>query len=448
MARKAKLRLPFLPKACVIENAATAQYAWGGTAKDATGFQGHHMENQLLVYDEATGIDGMFWEAGDMMFKPPGHAWLCLFNPTDPASRVYSELAGAEKKERIVGKQWHVVRMAALSHPNVEAELRGEPPPVPDAMSLDMFDRQFRKWSQLVGCEVGDMRLQKTTDVVWPPVAAEEYCRRTGQKPRVWRPGPLAEARLLGRFPSQGINSVWSEGDWLSATREGLEPLPTKLAIPEIGADIARFGDEFSCFHVRAGCKSFHHEEANGWDTVASSKRIMELAEHFAAWYNNLAANSPPASRPMSITKFQVRIKVDDDGIGGGVTDQLRAAGYNVYPISAAAKANAVEDYPNKRSELWFCTAERARSNELDLSKLDPDVLDELKREAMASSWSMDSRARRVVCPKDEMKRKLGRSPDGLDAINLSYCEPSEQHADGVPVMIGMRSHPLHGRRY
>jgi hypothetical protein len=30
---------------------------------------------------------------------------------------------------------------------------------------------------------------------------------------------------------------------------------------------------------------------------------------------------------------------------------------------------------------------------------------------------------RRVVEPKDETKKKLGRSPDGMDALNLAYSQ-------------------------
>ena len=150
-------------------------------------------------------------------------------------------------------------------------------------------------------------------------------------------------------------------------------------------------------------------------------------------------------------------IKVDDDGVGGSVTDQLNAAGYNVIPVSAARKANAVEIYPNRRSELWFSVAERARDNELDLSgilrdtegnethMIDEEVLEEIKRQAMALTWLLDSRGRRVVCSKDEQKQKLGRSPDGMDALNLAYAETPEG-ADALPEILTARQSPL-GRR-
>jgi hypothetical protein len=54
---------------------------------------------------------------------------------------------------------------------------------------------------------------------------------------------------------------------------------------------------------------------------------------------------------------------------------------------------------------------------------IDDAQLDELKRQFMAATWSMDRRGRRVVCPKDEQKQKLGCSPDGADAVNSSLTK-------------------------
>lgn len=462
LARRARMDLPFLPKACRIERAPD-DFVHGGTARDDTAFQGQHGPNQLFVVDEATGVDGLIFEAIEGMFSPPGHACLFLFNPTNTGTRIYQEYVEAQKM-RGGQKSAHVVRMSALDHPNIEAELKGEPPVIPHAMRLDKFDRLFRKWSQLVGCEVDDTRLQLATDVVWPPVWATDYCERTKRIPRVWRPGPLAESRLLGRYPRQGIANVFSEGDWIAATREGMPILAFQLRIPEIGFDCARFGDDYSATHIRSGWKSLHHEEVNGQDTVRSSQRLMELADHYATWYNEqIAAIISPAERGKftPITGRSIPIKIDDDGVGGGVTDQVKSAGYKAMPVSAASKALDFDSYPNRRSELCFTTAERARDGELDISGLvanddgtprisefgEPmrlfgeEVVAELRQQAMNLTWTMDSRGRRVVAPKDEQKKTLGRSPDGLDSMNLAYCETEDMGA--LPEVILRRKSPF-----
>ena len=117
----------------------------------------------------------------------------------------------------------------------------------------------------------------------------------------------------------------------------------------------------------------------------------------------------------------RIRIKVDDDGVGGGVVDQL--GDFSVTPVSAAGAALDPEDYPNVRSELWFAVAERARRGRLSLARLTAAERRELKRQAMAPAWKLNGAGQRVVEPKDETKKKLGRSPDGLDALNLAYYE-------------------------
>ncbi len=312
-ARQAKrpLNLPFFPRSDRIERAPD-DFAVGFTAGDATSAQGQHGENILLLMEEATGIDPEIWEAFETQFSPPGHAWLCLYNPTNTGSRVYADQMAAERR-----RSWNVVRMSALDHPNINAELRGEPAPVPHAMRLAKFERLLRKWSNLVGCNVGDERLQLATDVVWPPVWAKAYCAKTKQVPKVYRPGPLAEARLLGWFPRAGENSVWSEGDWIAATREGLPLLPIPLQIPEIGCDIARFGSDYTATHVRCGPKSLHHEEVNGQDTVATTQRLIELADQYAKWYCECLAAIPSSSERLKyrpITGKEIPIKVDDTG--------------------------------------------------------------------------------------------------------------------------------------
>lgn len=469
LARRAKLKLPFLPKACRIERAPD-DFAWGGTAANETSFQGHHGPNIFFLLDECTAIDPEFWTAIEGMFKPPTHARLGLFNPTDTTSRVYAEMSGTEKKDsggRGAGPQWTVVRMSALDHPNIEAELKGEEPPVPDAMGLETFDRLFRKWSQIVGAhDVNDKQLRLATDVVWPPEWAKDFCAKTKRQPRLWRPGPIAEARLLGRFPRQGINSVYSDGDWSAAVREGypLLPIPLPLVVPQIGCDVGRFGDDFTETHVRIGPKSVRHEAVNGQDTVMTARNLIAMADHYALWFNTELSKLPQSMKDLQppIHGRQIPIKIDDSGVGGGVTDQVNAAGYRAVPINSSSQAIDKDAYPNRRSELWFSVAERARENELDLSgiasddKGNPlhdqdgqavrlileDVVEELKRQAMAASWTMDSRGRRVVIPKDEQKQKLGRSPDGIDAVNLAYCEEAS-NPDALPEIVFSRRNPM-----
>jgi len=356
-------------------------FAHGFTARDGDSFQGHHSEHTFIVFDEAVGVDSIFWETAESMFAGEGHAWLAIFNPTDTSSQAYAEeMAGG----------WHIVTISVLEHPNVIAELNSDPPPFPAAIRLGRVEELLKKW-----CRPIDSSQAKATDIQWPPGSGQYL-----------RPGPIAEARLLGRWPSQATYNVWSDATWQAA--ELLVAPEPKDEICEIGCDVARFGDDFTSIHVRRGPVSLHHESANGWATSETAGRLKQVADQ---WGQHCGTEGR-----------QIPIKVDDDGVGGGVIDQK--GDYKFLPVSGASTAMEPEKYPNRRSELWFAVAERAEENRLSLVRLPAAVRMELRRQAMAPTWKLDSAGRRVVEPKDKTKERLKRSPDDMDALNLAYAPP------------------------
>jgi hypothetical protein len=179
----------------------------------------------------------------------------------------------------------------------------------------------------------------------------------------------------------------------------------------EIGADIARFGDDFSSFVVRRGSCVLWHETHNGWSTSQTAGRLKELCRRYAR------KDEDPRT---------LEVKIDDDGVGGGVTDQK--GDYNFLPVSGANNAIQKNDYPNKRSELWFTVAKRADEGRLDLSRLSPESRNLLRRQVMSPTWKLDSEGRRVVEPKADTKKRIGRSPDDADALNLAFAaKPNRQ---------------------
>jgi hypothetical protein len=353
-------------------------FAHGFTAKDGDSFQGNHGPHTFIVFDEAVGVDSIFWETAESMFNDEGHAWLAIFNPTNTSSQAYmEELSGG----------WHVVNISVLDHPNIKAELNGLPPPYPSAMRLARVEKLLKKWCRPVE------GAHKATDIEWPPGSGQYL-----------RPGPIAEARLLGRWPSQATNNVWSDATWQAAELLIL-PEPKDEAC-EVGCDVARFGDDFTSIHVRRGPVSLHHESVNGWSTAETAGRLKQLADRFG--------------QHCGTEGRRIAVKVDDDGVGGGVVDQK--GDYNFIPVKGSSVAIDPEGYPNRRSELWFTVAERADEGNLSLIRLPEEVRREMRRQAMAPTWKLDSAGRRVVESKDETKKRIKRSPDDLDALNLAYA--------------------------
>lgn len=387
-------------------------FAHGFTAGDAEAFQGQHEAAVLIVLDEAVGIDPPIWEAADSMVQGVEYGIVAFCNPTDASSELY-------RREQMGG--WHIVHIEALEHPNIAAELAGQPPLYPSAVRLAWLEERLREWASPVNGE--------------PQAGDIEFRPGSG----TWlRPGPLAQARLLGRWPA-AATGVWSDVLWSSIEKvERNIPLDRP---PEIGCDVARFGDDDTAIHVRWGPVSLHHEWANGWSTTQTAGRLKQLAAEWASFANACRDSSSAPFKPEDIP-----IKVDDDGVGGGVVDQ--AGDFRFVPVNAGSEAYRDEDYPNRRSELWFDVAEgRAKPGQLSLllltpggraeverglrekgvalplSPMLPDTLLKLKVQAMAPTYRLDAAGRRVVEPKDKTKDRLGRSPDDMDALNLAYCE-------------------------
>jgi hypothetical protein len=254
---------------------------------------------------------------------------------------------------------------------------------------------------------------------------------KTGEG-RWYRPGPSMESRALGKWPSQATYGIWSDRLWDVC---GVERpfIPTAANLPEIGADIGRFGDDFSAFHVRWGRTSLWHERHNGWDTTRVSDRLAEMARE----YRNMADRMVFGGGG-TLQVNRIKIKVDDSTFGGGVVDQLRRDGYNVQGVNAAGRASDASLYPNRRSELWFVTALLAKKGGVDMSRISKEMQKKLRQQFLAPTWKQNGAGQRVVEPKEMTKDRLPGcgSPDDADSANLCY------YTLYVPGLTGVDSLP------
>jgi hypothetical protein len=323
-----------------------------------------------------------------MLSSGKGNRMLVILNPTDPASPARArELAGG----------WHVVTISALEHPNIAAQLRGLPKPYPRAIDLAWVEDKLQRWCTPI--RAGEAR---PADVSWPP---EDLCQERGQEPCWYRPGPLFEGKVLGRWPSTTVDAVWSDFAW----EKTLTCVPSLAGRLQIGCDVARYGDDDTCIHVRKGGVSVHHERANGWPVTRTAERLKVLAAEMAREY--------------AVDRSKVLIAVDDCGVGGGVTDLLREGGIlRILAVNPGMASPTLEDYPNLRSALWFGLAEEAALGRVHFAKLPQAVRNDLRLELQSPRYTVDMAGRRVVERKDVTRARIGRSPDNADAVMLAYC--------------------------
>jgi hypothetical protein len=220
---------------------------------------------------------------------------------------------------------------------------------------------------------------------------------------------PMYQVRVLGNFPRNADDVVMQLGDVEDAQARVLE-VDDERAV--ISCDVARFGDDETTIVERHGPRVRILESYVGKPTTHTAARIMHWADRHNA-------------------KMRV-IVVDDSGVGGGVTDQLRAGGYEVVAFNGGNTARRPKDYPNRRSEVWFEAA--AMLEEIDL-----DTDEQLAADLTAPEFGYDLKQRRVVESKDVTKRRLGRSPDRADAVcmALSMAFPVIHRRPPRPVGAG-----------
>ena len=178
-----------------------------------------------------------------------------------------------------------------------------------------------------------------------------------------------------------------------------------------IGLDIARFGDDKTSFCFRRGRLCLGFESYSKLDNV-------EVA--------NLATNIIRSQRPH-------RLFMDIGGQGAGVYDILKDRGFGeiIRGVYFGEKALNEERYFNRRAEMWDEVRQWLASKPAVQLPADEELLDDLT----SVNKKYDRRGRLQLEEKDEVKKRLGRSPDRGDALALTFAEPV--YDDGEPRIYG-----------
>jgi hypothetical protein len=375
-------------------------------AERGEGFQGEHSAPILVIIEEGVGVPKYIWDAAGGLMTHPDCRMLVIGNPTDEATEF-----GIASESSI----YHTMSISALDHPNIIAELECVSPPFPDAVRLQWLYEMLTK-----ECE----QTEKMVEDAFEFIALEEIEKAlAGQaadltRKSIYMPTAYFQGRVLGEFPTQADQQVIPKA-WLK-----FQPIlnPAETDIPELGCDVARFGDDRTTNFIRRGPCVLHAREIRKMDNVEVASALEDDAMlAVKLWKGDVWFAQTPADQRLRLAKT-LRIKIDvTGGLGTGPHDILKAKGYNVVAVNSSAKANNEEQYKNKRSELWFDTRERSRDKRLDLSRLKNELRERLERELSAPKYK--SPGQKVVEDKASMKKRLSYSPDLADGMNLSFYE-------------------------
>ncbi len=361
-------------------------YAAGLSTNDPNKFQGYHEEHILVIVDEAAGVPEDIFEAIEGVLTSEHSRLLLLGNPTSVGGTFH-------KAFRSPG--YHAMHISAFDAPNFTA--------------FGITEQDFRDntWEAKLTGPLPNPKL------ITPAWAYDKFLK--------WGPdSPAYQARVLGDFPEGGDDTLiplaWVEAAqarWPDA--EPGEPV-------EIGCDVARFGRDATVIATRRGRRV---------DPLLahSQKDTMETAGLIVAAQRETGAST---------------VKVDEIGIGAGVVDRLRELKCPAVGVNVATAAAEPERFANLRAELWWNLREMLDPN----PRVNPNPIalppdDVLLADLANVRYKVDSKGRIQLESKDEIKKRLGRSPDRGDAVVLAFAPSTKQDPAALEVLRGLR---IYGR--
>lgn len=198
-------------------------------------------------------------------------------------------------------------------------------------------------------------------------------------------------------FTAAGDDQLISLHDAEEAARKIYTPGDMDHAPRIIGIDPARFGDDRSVIFKRQGLQAFDPQVYRGVDNMELAARIANTIEQW---------------KPDAV--------FCDAGAGAGVIDRLRQLEYDVMEVPFGGKANNPNLNINRRTEMWWEMKEW-----IEQGGAIPDNA-ALKQELATPIYWFDSAGRRVLEPKDQIKKRLqgAGSPDLADALALTFAYP------------------------
>jgi hypothetical protein len=209
------------------------------------------------------------------------------------------------------------------------------------------------------------------------------------------RDNPWVMATILGLFPPGGFRSLLGIEDVSAAMERHHRESDYDFAAKILGVDVAREGDDASVMFPRQGIVAF---EPKVMRNVRSTDGAGVVAKKEQEWSSDATF-------------------IDNTGgFGGGWIDNLYLLGRNPIGVHFAAKASD-RRYANKRAEMWFAMAEWIKAGGA-LPKI-PALIAELTTPTYSFKGDQF-----LIEPKEQIKKRLGRSPDLADALALTFAYP------------------------
>lgn len=347
-------------------------------------WSGFHAVHTMFVITEASGIGDDTFSAIEGNLQGDSRI-LLVFNPNTPVGY-------AARSQR--GDRWAKFRLNSLTAPNVLQRRLVIPGQVDYAWVVD----KVSEWCTPISVE------DKTDELDDFEFEGKWY-----------RPEDLFRKKVLGKFPKVA-DDVLIPMQWIEAAQErwklaqGKEPVSDELRL--LGVDVAGMGRDSTCFCERKG----------KWVAELQSRNSGGQADHMAV-AGDIAARRRRHPRMV--------VSIDTIGEGAGVFSRCIELDDKRYIISCKYSEGAKQfdrdlsditgqyKFVNMRAYLFWCVRDWLNPKNETGAMLPPDS--QLAEEATEIRWSFRSDGKIIIEPKEDIKKRLGRSPDKFDALANTF---------------------------
>lgn len=361
-------------------------------------WSGFHAVNTMFAVTEATGISDDTFGAIEGNLQGNSRI-LIVFNP----NKITGYAANSQK-----GVRWNKFRLSSLTAPNVvEKKII-----IPGQVDYEWLKDKIENWC---------------TPIL--PNEAKEIEDDFEFEGHWYRPSDIFRIKGLGKFPQVGSDSLipmqWIElaNERWKAYHKGKGTNLIYSSDLKLGVDVAGMGRDDSIFCPRFDnvVKEFiGFNSAGVADHMKVTGMIVNYLKNFpksVAFIDTIGEGAGVYSRLDELT-FCGKVSMQEHGFikaysaknsNSAKTDQGKdltdITGEYTFANMRAYLHWAVRDWLDPKNNTGAC--------------LPPD--DDFAAEATEISWSFQSNGKIIIEPKEDIKERLGKSPDKWDSLTYSF---------------------------